>query len=104
MSDGVAQVHHERVEVVGEALGRGGEPVLVAPSPRPMRSRLRVCRSRKGSRVPRLTAKSTRSAFSVNPDATWTPAFGPSLPDRDERRIQEQDDEPDVVEVAAPLL
>ena len=29
MADWVAQVHHQRVEIVGQASGGGGEPVLV---------------------------------------------------------------------------
>ena len=29
MPDGVAQVHHQGVEVIGEAAGGGGEPALV---------------------------------------------------------------------------
>jgi hypothetical protein len=29
VADWIAQVHHERVQIVGEAAGGGGEPALV---------------------------------------------------------------------------
>src|SRR4051794_7539856 len=69
-----------------------------------MRSRASASQSSWDSRIPSITASSTRSPCSVKPQATRTPSLGPSRRTGRKTASKNKGRQLDVVEIAAPEL